>query len=213
MVYKIIILALALSIDAFGAGLSLGVRNISISHPAKIIVFFQSVAITFLALLLGDTLKNILPSFLADYLGTFLLVTLGIWIIYNSKKKAKPKVSPKIVNKEIKIFIKHFGITIQIAKTPQSCDLDNSATIDTFEAIYLGFALSIDAFGAVTGAGLMGGFTNILPFLTAIIQIALLTLGTKTGKSLKSICSINNSMWSSLSGGLLIIMGIIYIIF
>lgn len=212
MAYQLLILALALSVDAFGIGITLGVRGIRISNGAKVIISCQAIAITFLALVLGDILGKLLPYGLSKYLGTLLLIFLGLWIIFQSQKKQKPRTKKLSSSANLCIFIKNLGITIQIIRTPQSCDLDNSETIDTLEAIYLGFALSIDAFGAVTGAGIIGGFTKLLPFTVALLQILLLALGTRTGKRIKSLCNINESLWTSASGVLLIAIGLMYLL-
>lgn len=211
MVYQLLILALALSVDAFGIGLTLGVRGIRISNGAKVIISCQAISITFLALVLGDILRKLLPYVLSKYLGTLLLIFLGVWIIFQSKKKQKPRTKKLSSSANLCIFIKNLGITIQIIRTPQTCDLDKSETIDTLEALYLGFALSIDAFGAVTGAGIIGGFTQLLPFTVALLQILLLALGMHTGKLIKSLCTIDESLWTFASGILLIAIGLIYL--
>lgn len=212
MAYQLLILTLALSVDAFGIGISLGVRGIRISNGAKVIISCQSIAITFLALVLGDILGKILPYGLSKYLGTLLLIFLGIWIIFQSQKKQKPKTKKPSTSANYCIFIKNLGITIQIIRTPQSCDLDHSDTIDTLEAIYLGFALSIDAFGAVTGAGIIGGFTRLLPFTVALLQILLLALGSHTGKHIKKLCTVSENLWTTASGVLLIAIGLMYLL-
>jgi putative sporulation protein YtaF len=211
MVYQLLILALALSVDAFGIGLTLGVRGIRISNGAKVIISCQAISITFLALVLGDILRKLLPYVLSKYLGTLLLIFLGVWIIFQSKKKQKPRTKKLSSSANLCIFIKNLGITIQIIRTPQTCDLDKSETIDTLEALYLGFALSIDAFGAVTGAGIIGGFTRLLPFTVALLQILLLALGMHTGKLIKSLYCIDESLWTFASGILLIAIGLIYL--
>ena len=212
MAYKLIILSLALSIDAFGVGLACGGRGIKITPGAKLIISFQSIAITFLALVLGDFIRNILPAKLAGNIGTIMLILLGAWIIFQSKRPPKPKKSKTPENKKHIFFLKQFGLTIEIVRTPQSCDMDDSNSIDTLEAIYLGFSLSIDAFGAVTGAGIAGGYTVLLPFLVALLQILLLVLGTYFGNKIKNICPLRTDIWSTVSGVLLIAIGLIYMI-
>ncbi|MEK0316112.1 MntP/YtaF family protein [Cohnella sp. 56] len=49
-----------------------------------------------------------------------------------------------------------FGLIIQILRTPSVADVDRSGIITSGEALLLGFALSLDAFGAGIGAALVG---------------------------------------------------------
>lgn len=49
-----------------------------------------------------------------------------------------------------------FGLIIQILRTPSVADVDRSGIITSGEALLLGIALSLDAFGAGIGAALVG---------------------------------------------------------
>lgn len=49
-----------------------------------------------------------------------------------------------------------FGLIVQILRTPSVADVDRSGIITSGEALLLGFALSLDAFGAGIGAALVG---------------------------------------------------------
>ncbi|MCM3746963.1 manganese efflux pump [Paenibacillus pasadenensis] len=60
--------------------------------------------------------------------------------------------------------IKKLGLVIQILRTPQAADVDSSGSISAGEALLLGAALSLDAFGAGLGAAMVG----LEPWLTAL---------------------------------------------
>ncbi|WP_206110043.1 manganese efflux pump [Paenibacillus albicereus] len=60
--------------------------------------------------------------------------------------------------------IKKLGIVIQILRSPQTADVDSSGSISAGEALLLGSALSLDAFGAGLGAAMVG----LDPWLTAL---------------------------------------------
>ncbi|CAI6077885.1 MntP/YtaF family protein [Cohnella sp. JJ-181] len=49
-----------------------------------------------------------------------------------------------------------FGLIVQILRTPSVADVDRSGIITSGEALLLGLALSLDAFGAGIGAALVG---------------------------------------------------------
>ena len=52
--------------------------------------------------------------------------------------------------------LRKLGVVIQILRSPSKADMDNSGSISTQEAMWLGIALSLDAFGAGLGAALLG---------------------------------------------------------
>jgi len=205
MFYKLIIIILVLSMDAFGIGITYGVRGIKISNTAKIIITTQSILITLVAMNFGAFLKTLFPEYIAPYIGTFLLLSLGSWIILQCILDIKTSSAKKTKTP----LLNHLGITTKIISSPQSCDLDNSAVIDKFEAIYLGFALSIDAFGAIIGVGMIDTFPYTTPFLLAFTQVILLALGSSTGKKIKTTCRINPKFWTLSSGFLLIIIALL----
>lgn len=84
-----ILLAISVSIDSLGIGLTYGIRNTKIYFLSKIILFIISILITSLAVFIGGLICAILPSNFANYIGIFILVFLGVWIIYQSFDKDK----------------------------------------------------------------------------------------------------------------------------
>lgn len=82
-----ILLAISVSIDSLGIGITYGIRNTKIYFFSKIILFIISILITSLAVFIGGLICTILPSSFANYIGIFILVFLGIWIIYQSFDK------------------------------------------------------------------------------------------------------------------------------
>lgn len=87
LVINYILLAISVSIDSLGIGITYGIRNTKIYFFSKIILFIISVFITSLAVFIGGLICTILPSSFANYIGIFILVFLGIWIIYQSFDK------------------------------------------------------------------------------------------------------------------------------
>lgn len=104
------------------------------------------------------------------------------------------------------VELKRLGLVIQILRTPQAADVDNSGIISASEAVMLGVALSLDAFGAGLGAAMIG-----LPaLLTAIVIAAFSAIFLLGGIRFGFQCSNWKGMQalSFLPGILLIIMGI-----
>lgn len=210
MFINYLILALSASIDSLGIGITYGFRNTKISFASKIILFIISVIITYLSLLFGNIINNILPNNITMLFAGLLLIIMGIWIIYQAINKVDSnydkctKVEPKIYN----FFIKFLGITIQIIRNPISSDLDNSKKIDWKEALYLGIALSIDSVCIGICSSIIGYSSIILPFLVALFQLLFLLFGNVLGKKVSSISKIPENIWNVFSGVLLICIGV-----
>ena len=141
MLLNCIILAISSSIDSLGIGITYGIKNTKISIGAKFILFFISFIISIISIYFGNLLKYIFPDFLIHYLGSFLLILMGLFMCFQSVKVSKQEDKIK-ADKHLKIadtekiysfFIKCLGITIKIIKNPNSSDLDKSncsVTID-----------------------------------------------------------------------------------
>jgi putative sporulation protein YtaF len=174
---SLLVLALAVSLDGFGAGVMYGLRKIRIPVLSVIIVALCSGTIIFLSIQIGSWLLNYMSPETAKRLGSFILIGIGIWAVlqvFLHKKQEKQEAAPPkephqeqtepfALRKIIHIEIKKLGLVIEILRTPSKADMDSSGTISASEALLLGIALSLDAFGAGIGAGLIG----FSPLLTA----------------------------------------------
>lgn len=77
--------------------------------------------------------------------------------------------------------LRKLGVVIQILRSPSKADIDNSGSISAQEAMWLGIALSLDAFGAGLGAALLGFPTFWTALVIALFSGAFLSLGMKVG--------------------------------
>lgn len=209
MLFSMILLSVSLSIDALGIGITYGLREIKLSSLAKMIISVQSIFITSFSLFCGKWLTKLLSPALAQHIGVIILIFMGIWVLWQGIRETEQE---EILPKEdtiLNILIKSFGITIKIIRTPQYCDMNHSFVIDPFEAFYLGFALSIDSFGAGMGSGAAGLISPVIPILVALCQVLFLSIGGFLGTRLKLFSKIKNNIWVIVSGILLICIGII----
>jgi putative sporulation protein YtaF len=218
MVLSCFILALSVSIDSLSIGITYGIKNTKISYIGKVTLFITSFVISIISIWFGDSIKNIFPEFFTKLIGTFILIFMGIFIIYQSinKRNLDNLQCKNIENidkeKIYSFFIKFLGVTIQIIKNPISSDFDNSKKIDAKEALFLGLALSLDAFCVGIGSGIMGINSCIFPFLTSLFQLIFLNTGILFGKKLNSLSKLPDNIWSIISGSLLIIIGLIKVL-
>lgn len=210
------ILALSVSIDSLSIGITYGLKDTKISYIGKVTLFITSFIISIISIWFGDNIKNIFPDIITKMIGTFILIFMGLFIIYQSVCKNNLKNNKIKSNSEEKIysfFIKFLGITIKIIKNPISSDFDNSKKIDGKEALFLGLALSLDAFCVGIGSGIIGINSFIFPFLTSLFQLIFLNTGILFGKKINSLSKLPDNIWSIISGTLLILIGIIKFLF
>ena len=215
MLLNCLFLAISSSIDSLGIGITYGIKNTKITMGAKSILFFISFIISIISIYFGNLLKYIFPDFLIHYLGSFLLMLMGLFMCFQSLKISKQEYKVKDVQnlkisdaeKIYSFFIKCLGITIKIIKNPTSSDFDKSNVIDSKEALFLGLALSLDSFCIGIGFSMINTFSIIFPLLTSCFQLFFLSLGNYCGKKLYSFSKLPDNIWSTISGMLLIIIG------
>ena len=207
-------LAISSSIDSFGIGITYGIRNTKISNLAKFILFIISFVVSLFAVYLGDFLKDLLPDNIANYIGAFLLILLGGFVLFQALRKnivKDNKIYEEVFSepKIYRFFIKFLGITIQIIKDPISSDLDKSNLIDGKEAIFLGVALSLDSFAIGISSGILGIHSLLFPILVSVFQLLFISFGNSIGYFLNNFNKIPEYIWSIISGILLIVIGIV----
>ena len=207
-----LLLAIPISLDCIGIGMTYGIKNTYITPLAKFIIFSIFFIVTSIAVSIGTLIIEMFSLETANVVGVVLLVLMGLWIIYQSfrpkKNYTKPKKQKLLIPKIHRFFIKPFGLTIQIIKSPSNSDLDHSNHIDAKEALYLGSAISIDAFCAGVGCSAIGITSLLFPLFISIFHIIFLSLGSFIGEKLSSRTKIPDNIWSIISGVLLITIGI-----
>lgn len=213
-----LILALSSSIDSLGIGITYGIKNTKISYMAKIVLFIISFSISILSVWFGDILKNIFSDFATKLIGNLILIAMGIFVCFQAirkdKKNTTQKVSPSepIYENNEKIysfFIDFLGITIKIIKNPNSSDLDSSNSIDSKEAFFLGFALSLDCFCIGAFGSIIGVSSFLFPLFISVFQLVFLSIGNILGKKLHNLSHLPDNIWSVISGILLVLIGVV----
>jgi putative sporulation protein YtaF len=204
------LLAISVSIDSFGIGIAYGLKNTKIANSSKILLFIISIIITLFSIKLGNYINKFFPIIISKIIGIFILIFIGLWIIFEASNKCKTK---KLKKKSYNIFLKPFGITINIIKNPIESDLDNSNYIDIKESIYLGFALSLDALCVGIGSSIIGINLWLFPIMVATFQLIFISLGNFFSKKLLNKFNMPENIWSIISGILLIFIGILKIFF
>jgi putative sporulation protein YtaF len=147
-----IFFALALNLDSFGAGVAYGARQIKVPVSSLCIISLISMAAISISMLGGQILLSVLPVSLGRQFGGLLLIAIGFWVLYQTRRSERRETEKKAGREEnsagrtIKIHIRPLGLVIQILKEPVRADLDSSGVISPGEAFILGIALAMDAF-------------------------------------------------------------------
>ncbi|MDP3486933.1 MAG: sporulation membrane protein YtaF [Bacillota bacterium] len=197
-------LALTVSLDGFAAGVAYGARKIKLPVMAICLISITSAMTMYISMSIGSALRDIIPERVASIVGAALLISLGAYFVLQ-QRKAPSKVSE--AERDILHFrIASLGLVIRVWHDPLLADSDKSGGINSGEAIVLGVALALDAFGAGLGAAM----TGLPPFLTAmsigLSKFILVKLGLCAGGSLAGI--ISPKIMSLLPGLLLIVLGV-----
>lgn len=83
MFFSILLLAISLSIDAFGLGIAYGLRKIKFPIISMIIICLFSFFYSTLALFAGQYISCIISTNVSKYIGISILFSMGLWIIRN----------------------------------------------------------------------------------------------------------------------------------
>lgn len=211
--FSLLVLALAVSLDSFGVGVSYGLRKIKIPIFSIVIITTCSGLSILLSMELGKWISSYTSLAVENQIGAFILIGIGCWSIFNlfnnreTKKVSTFKTEEMKQEKQVlRLNIRILGLVIQILRTPTKADLDASGTITGVEALFLGIALSIDAFGAGIGSALMGYSPIQTAFLVSILSFILVFLGMHVGFLYSEVKWVRKI--SLLPGIILILLGL-----
>ncbi len=210
-VFSLLLLALAVSLDSFGVGLTYGLRKMKLPFKSLLFIASCSAVSILVAMAFGNTIQAYLSPAFAEALGGIILIFIGSWALY---QVFRPAEQSEVVEKEnnhtdkviVNFEIKMFGLVIRILRKPMEADIDKSGTITGREAFLLGIALSLDAFGAGIGAALIGFSPLWLAVTVAIMSASFVTFGMKSGFRFSDTSWMKK--FSFIPGVLLILLGV-----
>lgn len=197
-IVEIMILSAALSIDAFGIGVSCAFRGIKMPLLSKAVICLVLIAVTEVASLIGGITGNYLSETAAKTIGATLLIILGMYIAFCAFFDEKGR---KIVKEEKNSAV---GIAVKVLHDPSAGDADRSGDVDIKEALCIGAALSADCFSAGISAGIDGN-VGLMPIFCGIFHLLFLCFGEIIGKYLDGLCNIKQ-IWVSLFSALILIL-------
>ena len=203
---SLVLLAFAVSLDSFSVGFTYGMRKMKIPFKSILTIACCSAVTMAAAMALGKSIALFVSPAIADRLGGIVLVLIGAWVLFQFFRPSSQAAEQNEEKLLVKVEIKSLGLVINILKKPMVADLDKSGTITGFEAFLLGFALSLDAFGAGIGAALLGFSPWVMAMLVAIMSSLFVYTGIKSGSVFSKKSWVQK--FSFLPGILLILIGI-----
>jgi putative sporulation protein YtaF len=181
---KLIFFAIALSLDAFSAGFAYGLRRIKIPLVSYCALICASMFIVGLSVFFGRAVAQIIPPVWGEKLGGMILLGIGLWWLFRPRNNNKNiNQEDEKVKKIVELRLASLAVIIQIFEEPVCADIDASGVISIQESLFLAFALSVDALGAVFGAALAGSVGIQTVLFIAIFQLFFLLLGVYLGRS------------------------------
>lgn len=200
----LILLIFGVSIDGFGVGMSYGVRRVHVPLAALGVIMFCSGLVVYLAMTIGNVLKTWITPGIADDIGGFIILVIGVYCLYNVLRSKKETIPSSSYTQETWSQFK------TVMKEPQQADLDQSGSISFSEAFLLGSALAVDAFGAGLGAAMLSYSPVLTALSIALMSGFLVFCGVKMGRFLST------KKWTQqltlLPPFLLILLGIVNIL-
>lgn len=180
---EIIILVIALSIDAFVASLAYGADRIKIPMRSAAALSSVSTLILLISMAGGSLISTFLPPQVTAVLCFALLFLLGITRFCEGLiKDILKKHSNHLEGITFKFWDFHFILDVYMDNT--KADKDQSKVLSIKEALSLGVVLSLDGIAAGFGSGLVEVHyleTLIIAFLVGVIAIL---VGSKVGEKI-----------------------------
>ncbi|PAV30953.1 sporulation membrane protein YtaF [Virgibacillus profundi] len=165
------LLVIAVSLDGFGVGVTYGMRKIIVPFNALFIIMCCSGIIVLLAMTIGSLLSSFISPDIAKIIGGSILIFLGLFSLYNIVRPKRENTSDE----------SNQNILTAVLTTPDKADLDQSGIISANEAVLLGAALALDAFGAGIGASMLGYSPILTAILIAFMSGLFVFCGIRTG--------------------------------
>lgn len=206
--FYVVILAFAVSMDGFVAGMAYGLKNIRMPLTSIGIVGVVTMLGTAFSMACAYLLGQFINTHLAIILGAMLLIALGIWSLfqqYFTKQVPSYELDGEMTVRKLTFSLGQ--LVISIMAKPETADVDRQGTINSLEAVFLGLAVGLDAMVATFGAALMGMLPLYTPLAVGIIHMMCVSAGCYS--SARFVSDNLKRRFPYLPGAILIILGLL----
>ena len=170
-----------------GVSVAYGIKKIKINLFCNIVITVVSTLGTFISMLFGIFLSKIIAVQFINYIGSAILILIGLYFIYEFFKKNPSEYE-------------------EILKTPAKVDKNNSGTLELTEIITLALALTVNNLGVGISASIAGLNIWVTTILTFIITMLFIKIGTFIGNN--KIFNFLGKYSSLISGIIIALIGI-----
>ena len=174
-IFSSILLAFSSSIDSLIIGIAYGVKQIRIKLIINLIISIIVTLTTFLAMCLGHLIYDYIPTGICNYIGSILLIIVGLYILWDYYKKKHKHTEENLIE-----FINSLDYD-EIVELNKTADINGSGNIEISEAITLALSLSINNLALGIGASISGISIFLTTILTFVFSIITMSIGLKLG--------------------------------
>lgn len=167
--FAVIFLAIAVSMDGFGAGMACGLNGVRIPFLSITLMGIAAGGAVLVSMLAGTLVGSFINPRWAVLAGGLLLIFLGLFMLWQASKVGEQ------------------GGLMGLLHDPLRADVDHSGSISAQEAIMLGIALALDGFGAGFGAALAGFSPVASGLAVAAVKIIFVSAGLELGRIARSL--------------------------
>jgi putative sporulation protein YtaF len=201
-------LGMAVSFDGFGVGFAYGLRRLHIPVMSLLIICFSSALSVFASMKAGALVGKMLSPQVGSVLGGVMLMGVGFLIIRQSLSESF--FPEKLGRAEDVGEEKGLSYLSCMLREPARADFDRSGTITGKEAVVLGVALAMDAFGAGFGAAMMGFPALVTSIAVGLIKLILLSAGLFLGRRYAQ--NVSGEKAAVFAGLVLMVLGIAHLL-
>jgi putative sporulation protein YtaF len=194
---EILVLVIALSIDAFVACFAYGANKIRIPLSSINVLNIVCTAVLGISLFLGEIVESYIPIGVTKLICFFMLFAIGVVKFFDSATRSFINKRNHI-DKEIDFSIFNLKFILHIYAKPEAADKDFSKVLSANEAISLAFALSIDGVAAGFGAGVSDISYTMVIITFFIFNLIIMGAGYFLGKKLSEKSEMNIAWVSGL---------------
>lgn len=193
-------------------------KKIKIGSLSNLVISLVTGIGTYISISSGQTISSYLGNNLANLTGSSVIVTIGFWVIWDTRQKERKRNRKKLrslitvgieADKTTSDSIEQFYAEVSYESfivEPEKADKDKSGYIDVKESIALALGLAINNLLSGVGAGISGFHATITSCFSFIFSLLAITGGYALGDRFKIRTS---RRWTGiLSGCLLIGLGI-----
>jgi putative sporulation protein YtaF len=200
--FTILFIGIAANLDNLGIGVSYSLKSTRIPLGSNLLIAVVSMAASYLSIAAGTIVSHYIPLILANYIGGFILIILGLKCIFDCLKQEK-EASQAVVHSNSNFT--------KVIREPDSLDLNNDKVISWKESVLLGSALAINCLAIGLGAGITGVSPLYATVSVGTFSVLTIALGDLVGSKL---CGTKIGKYSNVvSGIILILIGIYEMIF